>query len=67
MFYVIRVKFFLMIVLYNCILSPHGLELLMKFGLCKPRAIDYATQLVCASDGGTIFQIDQANAIVGQV
>jgi len=56
-----------MIVLYNCILSPHGLELLMKFGLCKPRAIDYATQLVCASDGGTIFQIDQANAIVGQV
>jgi hypothetical protein len=67
MFYVIRVKFFLMFFLYNCIFSPHGLELLMKFGLCKPLAIDCATQLVCVRDGGTIFQIDQANAIVGQV
>jgi hypothetical protein len=67
MFYVIRVKFFLMLFFYNCILSPHGFELLTKFGLCKPIAINCATQLVCVGDCGTIFQIDQASAIVGQV
>jgi hypothetical protein len=52
---------------YNCIFSIHGLELLTKFGLCKPIAIHCATQLVYVGDGRTIFQIDQANAIVGQV
>jgi hypothetical protein len=67
MFNVIKVKLFLMPFLYNYIIFPHGLELLMKFGFCKPIAINYATQLVCVGDGGTIFQIDQANAIVGQV
>ncbi len=62
-----KVQVFFMPFLYNSIFLFHGLKLLTKFGLCKPIAINYATQLVCVGDGGTIIQIDQANAIIGQV